>query len=158
MEYGILILLHVVSSFIWGGGVLISGFFYIPAVLEAGPGGGAVVGGIMKRKYGLIMTVASFIALLSGFRLYGIRFGNGAPWNPERIVLTLGVLLGLSVFAIGMFRQKPLAEKLGLLAKEGRGAEIPAVAAQLTRYAKIAAWHIVAVIILMAGHSLASQL
>ena len=158
MEYSALILVHVLSAFVWGGGVVVAGFFFIPSILEAGPGGGAVMGGVMKRKYSVYMTIAGVLAILSGLRLYSLRFSAAWIVTPEGIVLTLGGLLGLSAFAIGMFRQKPLAEKMGLLAKEGRGAEIPAVAAQLAKYAKIAAWHLIAVIILMAGHSLASQL
>lgn len=158
MEYSALLLVHVLSSFIWGGGVVITGFFFIPAILEAGPAGGAVMGGIMKRKYGVYMTIAGVLAVLSGLRLYSIRFSAAWLSTPEGIVLTLGGLLGLSAFGIGVFRQKPLAEKMALLAKEGRGAEIPVVAARLTKLAKVAAWHIVAVIILMAGKSLAAQL
>ena len=158
MEYGILLLVHVLGSFVWGGGVLIAGFFFVPSILEAGPGGGAVMGGVMKRKYTVYMTLSSILAILSGLRLYALRFGGGsAPWNAERITLTLGALMGLSLFFIGLVRQRPLAEKMGLLAREGRGAEIPAVAAQLAKIAKVSAWHVVAIIILMAGHSLATQ-
>lgn len=158
MEYGILVLLHVCGSFVWGGGLIIAGFFFIPSILEAGPGGGAVMGGVMKRKYSVILSIASFVTILTGLRLYSLRFSAEWVTKPEGIALTLGGLLGLSVFAIGFIRQKPLAEKMARLAKEGRGAEIPPVAAQLAKYARIAAWHAVAVIVLMAGHSLASQL
>ena len=158
MEYGVLVLVHVLCAFIWGGGVLITGFYFVPSILESGPGGGAVMAGVMKRKYSLIMGVTSILAILTGLRLYAIRFSPAWVATSEGIVLTLGALLGLSAWGIGAFRQRPLAEKLGLLAKEGRHAEIPATAAQLARIARVGAWHIVAVIVLMAGHSLAASL
>src|SRR6187551_3303644 len=126
MEYAALILVHVASAFVWGGGVLIAGFFFVPAILEAGPGGGAVMGGVMKRKYSEILLATGFLTILSGLRLYFIRAAApGWGGSPEGMVLALGGLLAISALAIGLFRQRPLAMKMGKLAAEGRGAEIP---------------------------------
>jgi hypothetical protein len=156
MLFTILILVHVASSFFWGGGVLIGGLFFVPSIMEAGPGGGAVMAGVIKRHYTARMTGASIVAIVSGIWLYALRFSPAWALSPEGLVLALGGLLALSAWGIGTFRQKPLALAMGALAREGRHHEIPPLAAKLERHAKIAAWHVVAVILLMAGHSLAS--
>ncbi len=158
MEYPILAFIHVVCGVFWGGVIIFNGFLLIPSILEAGPGGGAVMGGLMKRKFAVVMAITAILSILSGLRLYHLRFSPEWVQTPEGMVLTLGGLLGLSAWAIGLFRQKPLAEKMAALVKEGRGAEVPAVAAQLAKVAKITAWHVVAVVILMAGHRVAAFL
>jgi hypothetical protein len=156
MEFSILILVHVAFGLFWGGGLLVGGFFLVPSILEAGPSGGAVMAGMMKRRYSLAMTLSAALALLSGLRLYALRYSPEWLVSSEGIVLTLGGLLAISAWAIGLFRQRPLAEKMAALVQEGRPAEIPAVAARFAKTARIAAWHMVAVLVLMAGHRLAA--
>jgi hypothetical protein len=158
VEYYILVFLHVATGIFWGGSLLFTGFFLIPSILEAGPGGGAVMAGVMKRGYSKAMSIAAIVSILSGLRLYYLRFQGGGIATPEGIVLTLGGLLGLGAWALGLFKQRPLAEKMAALVKEGRGAEVPPVAAQFAKIAKVTAWHVVAVVVLMAGHRLAALL
>ena len=156
MAFQILVLVHVVSSLIWGAGAILSGFFLIPAMLEAGQAGGEVMGGMMKRGYSPFLGISAVLALISGLSLYYLRFSPAWLGSSEGIVLSLGGLLGLSAWFIGLTRVRPLGEKMGLLAQEGRHKEIPPVAAQLARSGKVVAWHLVAVLVLMAGHGVAS--
>jgi hypothetical protein len=159
MEYGTLILVHVICAIIWGGGIIFMGFYLIPSVLESGPAAGPVMGGIMvKRKLPVMMSAVGILAVLTGLRLYALRFSAAWVLTPEGIALTLGGLLALSALAIGFFKQRVLAEKMAKMAQEGRGAEIPPVAAALGRTARVVAWHVIAVIVLMAGHHIAALL
>lgn len=156
MEYSALILIHVAAGIVWGGGVLINGFFLIPAVLEAGPAGGTVMAALVRRHYSPYLVTAAVLALLSGLRLYQLRFSLAWLGTAEGAVLTLGGLLAISAWAIGLFRQKPLAAQMAQLAQQGRHDELPAVATRFVRYARLSAWHLVAVVLLMAGHRLAA--
>ena len=66
------------------------GLFVIPAVLEAGPGGGAVMAGVLRRKFPIVMTLACLVAVLTGLRLYMIRWS--AAWATSAEGMALGVL------------------------------------------------------------------
>jgi hypothetical protein len=156
--YAVLILIHVASAIFWGGTLMVWGFFVIPSILEAGPGGGQVVAGLMKRKFSQVMVAMGGLTILSGLCLYYLRFSTAWLGTVEGMRLSLGGLLALSAYGLGIFRQKPLAEKMAALSKEGRGAEIPPVAAQLAKVAKVVAWHVVAVVVLMAGFRLSALL
>ena len=56
--------------------------------MKVGPAGGAVMGGMVKRKFPVMMTVAGMILLLTGARLYQTRFSMEWLPTPEGIVLT----------------------------------------------------------------------
>ncbi len=158
MEYPLLIFVHLLSGAFWGVNVVIAGFFLVPAVQEAGPGGGAVMGGIMKRKYSQVMGIAGILALLSGLRLYGLRFSPEWALSAEGLVLGLGGLLALSALGMGFFRQRVLSEQMAKLAQQGRQAEMGPLAQQMAKTARVMAWHVVAVFVLMAGHGLFAYL
>ena len=168
MEYLLLIFLHVLFGIFWAGGAIVAGFFIIPSVLEAGPAGGAVMAGVTKRKLPIIFSVAATIVLVTGLRLYMLRFNSQWLVTPEGIALTLGALLGLGAFLIGLFVQKPAAEKLGALAAKVAASGAPPTAAQaaelqelrtrLGRIAKVTGWHLLIAIILMTGHRVIAML
>jgi uncharacterized membrane protein len=168
MEFSTLLLVHVFFGILWGGGAIAAGFFIIPSVLEAGPGGGAVMAGVMKRRFPILMTVAAGLVVLSGLRLYSIRFSTAFLGTPEGIVLTLGALLGLGAFVMGVFVQRPTAQRLGALgariAAAGgpptpeQAAEMQALRARLSKAAYLTAWHVLLSSLLMAGHRLAAML
>ena len=112
MEFSTLLLLHVFFGILWAGGAIVAGFFIVPSVLEAGPSGGAVMAGVMKRRFPILMSVSAVLVTLTGLRLYSIRFSMAFLGTPEGIVLTLGGLFGLGAFALGVFVQRPTAERL----------------------------------------------
>ena len=168
MEFSSLLLLHVFFGILWAGGAVAVGFFVIPSVLEAGPGGGAVMGGMLKRRFPILMTVSAVLVVLSGLRLYTMRFSTAFLGTPEGIVLSLGGLLGLGAFFIGVFVQKPTAERLGALAAKlaaagsppapEQAAELKALQVRLGKVAKLTGWHLIASALLMAGHRLAAMM
>lgn len=168
MEFASLLLLHVFFGILWAGGAIAVGFFVIPSVLEAGPGGGAVMAGVLKRRFPILMTVSAVLVVLTGLRLYTMRFSTAFLGTPEGIVLSLGGLLGIGAFFIGVFVQKPTAERLGALGAQlaaagspptpAQAAELQALRARLGKVAKLTAWHLIVSALLMASHRLAAML
>lgn len=168
MEFASLLLLHVFFGILWAGGAIAVGFFVIPSVLEAGPGGGAVMAGVLKRRFPILMTVSAVLVVLTGLRLYTMRFSTAFLGTPEGIVLSLGGLLGIGAFFIGVFVQKPTAERLGALGAQlaaagspptpAQAAELQALRTRLGRVAKLTAWHLILSALLMASHRLAAML
>jgi uncharacterized membrane protein len=168
MEFSTLILLHVFFGIVWAGGAIVAGFFIVPSVLEAGPAGGAVMAGMMRRRFPIVMTVAAALVVLSGLRLYAMQFSTRFLGTPEGIALTVGGLLGLGAFFIGAFVQRPTAERLGSLGAQiaaggapptpEQVAELETLRARLGKVAKLTAWHVLLSSVLMAGHRLAAML
>lgn len=164
MEYVMLTLIHVAFGVLWAGGAMTAGFFVIPAVMEAGPPGGAVMGGIMKRKFAIVMTAAGLLVTLTGLRMYMVRFSSAWLGTPEGIVLTLGGVLGLGALVIGIGIQKPTAERMAALGAQlaaagapptaEQAAEMAALRARLLKIARVNAFHLLGATILMAAHRL----
>lgn len=168
MEFSTLLLVHVFFGIVWAGGAIAAGFFIVPAVLEAGPAGGAVMAGVMKRRFPILMSVSAGLVVLSGLRLYSLRFSTAFLGTPEGIALTLGGVLGLGAFVLGVFVQRPTAQRLGELGAQisaGGGpptpeqaADMQALRSRLSRVARLTAWHVVFASLLMASHRLAAML
>jgi uncharacterized membrane protein len=166
VEYFGLVFVHVFFAILWAGGAIAVGLFIIPSVIEAGPAGGAVMAGVLKRRFPLVMTVSGVLVVLSGLRMYMLRFDPAWVHTPEGIVLSLGAIAGLGAMGIGMFIQKPTVEKLGALgaklAAAGRPptpeetAEMDALRRKLVRVARLTAFHLAAAALLMASHRLAA--
>ncbi|MEO8481218.1 MAG: hypothetical protein ABI634_03360 [Acidobacteriota bacterium] len=168
MEYLSLVFLHILFGVVWAGGAISAGLFFIPSVAEAGPGGGLVVAGLVKRKFPVAMTVSGIIVVLSGARMYMIRFSSDWVSTPEGLVLSLGALLGLGAMALGLIVQKPTAERLGALGAQVAGsgapptpaqaAELKALREKMTRIGRLIAWHLIGAVTLMAMHRLAAAM
>jgi hypothetical protein len=168
VEYGSLIFLHVAIGIFWAGAGIVLGFFILPAVLEAGPAGGAVMGGVAKRGLPLVMTLAGLLVVLTGARLFMLRYTAGFLGSPEGIVLTLGAILGIAGLAIGFFVQKPTVQRISTLAGQiaasggpptpAQAAELQALRQRLRRTGAVLAWHLIAASALMASHRLATML
>lgn len=149
----------------WAAAGIAVGLLIVPSVMDAGPGGGAVMQGIVRRKFPMIMTITGTIVILTGLRLYMVRFSWAWLQTPDGIVLTLGGILALGAYAIGVFVQRPTAQRLGVLAAEmarggaadpARAAEMQALRARMLRVARLTAWHLAGAAALMAGHLLAT--
>jgi uncharacterized membrane protein len=168
MEYASLILLHVAFGIVWAGGAIVLGLFIVPSVLDAGPGGGAVMANVVRRRMPMVLTLSAGLVVLTGVRLFMLRFSADWVGTPEGIVLSIGALLGLGAFVIGVFVQKPTAEKIGALAAEmarsgqppsaEQAATLRALQQRLRKTAALTAWHLVGSSLLMASHRLAAML
>ena len=166
MEYASLLLLHVSFGILWAGGAVAVGMFVIPSVFEAGPGGGPVMAGILKRRFPIVMTVSGAVVVLTGLRMYSILVSGAWIVTPQGIVLSLGALAGLGAFVVGFFVQKPTAEKLGALGAQisaagkpptpDQAAELDRLRTKLAKVAKVTSWHLIVAAVLMASHRLAA--
>jgi hypothetical protein len=172
MLFAVLIFVHVFCGTLWAVGAFTIGFFVIPSVLEAGPGGGLVMGGIVvKRKFPIFMTLWAALAVLSGLGLWAIDFNakGGVSWltHPEGVVLTLSALGALHAFVKGLLVQKPTAEKmaaLGIQIAQAQGKpdpalleEMKATQAKLGKVARSGAFELLGVAALMALHQILAQ-
>jgi hypothetical protein len=85
--------LHILLAATWFGAAVAMIFFVVPAIKEAKGAGGAVMAGVMRRKYPMIMQSIAGLTVLSGFYLY-YRFTGG--FDP-----TLSGSMGGRVFGTG---------------------------------------------------------
>jgi hypothetical protein len=166
MEYHVLIFLHVFLGIIWAGAAVATGLFIVPAVLEAGPAGGVVMGGVARRRLPTILTIAAALVVLTGLRLYMLRFSPAWVMTAEGLVLTLGGLLALAAFVMGLFVQKPTVERLARLSAEiaaagapptaSQASELQTLRARLRKIAALTAWHLLGAAALMSAHRMAA--
>jgi hypothetical protein len=96
--------LHVLFGAIWLGTAVLTSFFLLPAIQDAGPDGGKVMMGIARR--GMITFIASIsgITILTGLWLYWHftdGFDPGIAGSMGGRVFGLGGLLGLAAGIIG---------------------------------------------------------
>jgi uncharacterized membrane protein len=167
MEYLSLIFLHVAFGVLWAGGAVVLGLFIIPSVMDAGPAGGAVMAGILRRRLPVFLSVSAFIVVLSGLRMYMIRFTPEWLTTAEGLAITIGGVLGLGAFVLGFFVQRPLAGKLGVMAARiaasgapptpDQAAELAALRTRLSRVAALTAWHLIGATLLMSAHRLVTM-
>jgi hypothetical protein len=167
MEYPSLVFLHVAFGIFWAGGAAVLGLFILPSVIEAGPAGGAVMAGAVKRRLPLVLTFSGGLVVLTGLRLFMLRYSPDWIGTPEGIVLSLGALLGIGAFVMGVFIQKPTVEKIGALAAEiarsgkppspEQAATMKALQQKLRKIAAVTAWHLIGSSALMASHRLAAM-
>jgi hypothetical protein len=172
MLFAALIFVHVLCGTLWAIGAFVIGFFVIPSVLEAGPGGAPVMGGIVvKRKFPMFMTIWAVLGVVSGLGLWLIDFyaKGGLAWlsHPEGAVLTLAALGALHAFVKGLLVQKPTAEKmaaLGARIAQSQGRPEPALLedmkatqAKLGALGRSAAFELLGVAALMALHQVLAQ-
>jgi hypothetical protein len=126
------------------------------------------MGGVVARRFPLVMTAAGGLVVLTGLRLYTIRFTSTWIASPEGIVLSLGALLGLGALAIGLFVQKPTTERLAALGAQiaasgappsaEQAAEMAALRTRMGKMARVIAFHLIGASVLMASHRLAALL
>jgi hypothetical protein len=105
--------------------------------------------------------------VLSGVRMYMIRFTPEWFTTAEGLAITIGGLLGLGAFVLGFFIQRPLAGKLGAMAARvaasgapptpDQAAELAALRGRLRRVAALTAWHLIGSTLLMSIHRMATM-
>lgn len=128
--------LHVLLGVFWGGTVLLNAFFLQPAMRDAGPEGGKVMGALMRRGFMTAMPVAAVITLLSGLWLYWQVSGGFQPayvHSVQGLTYATGGLSAIVGFAIGLTTIRPNMGKAAALmqaASQASEADRGAMAAQ----------------------------
>lgn len=160
LELPVLRLIHIAFGILWAGAAIVMGWFVIPAVREAGPPGGAVTRGIVGRRLPQVALGSGLLTVLTGLRMYQLRFSTAWVWTLEGLALSLALLVGLSALAIGIFVQRPIAMRLAALAAPGGppSEEIKRLSDRLGRIGNALAWHAVTMVVIMAGLRLIQSL
>jgi len=105
---------HVVFGALWVGMMAFSTFFLMPAIEEAGPDGGKVMGAIQRRGLMTVMPVLAIGALISGIWLY-LRAAAGTHGayarSPVGMAFGLGGLAAIAAWVLGMAVLRPAMMK-----------------------------------------------
>jgi len=169
MLYPSLLAVHIVSGIFWGGGAIIGGFFLVPSVMAAGPGGGAVMAHMVQRKFSIWMTLGALGSVLTGLALISIQAMNSPAWlwSAEGICLEIGVLMALGAFGIGIRVQKPMAERMAAIAAEAQAAggqltdqqkaDLGHAQNRMAGAARVASYQLLVAAVLMGAHGLVAQ-
>ena len=102
---------HVFFGALWVGMMTFQIFFLMPALAEAGPDAGKVMGAFARRRIPIIMPIIAFIALISGFWLFFRMAGGnmGALMaTPMGKAFAWGGAIALLALAIGMIGMRPI--------------------------------------------------
>lgn len=109
---------HVFFGALWVGMMVMNTFFVGPAVEEAGPEGGKVMAGLMRRRVVMLMPLFALITLISGFWLFS-RFGRGIMATVMGKAFAFGGATALVAFIIGMAAARPAMMQAQRLAQSG---------------------------------------
>ena len=159
--------LHILLGATWLGAAVVVSFFLLPAIEQAGPDGGKVVAGMIRRKFDKFIPSIGGMTVLTGFYLYWhftggfdpvVSAGMGARvFGAGGILGTIALILAGSVVAKNMRKVVALMKQASETADAHTRAPLLEQAGQLRRKAgaagKIVALLLIVTIVLMAlGH------
>jgi uncharacterized membrane protein len=130
--------IHIVASVCWAGGGFIFFLFVEPTAKALAPMGMQFVQHMaVKRRFSIFMVVSSTLTVLSGaLLLWQDASGHWLAWiqSGPGLGFTLGSIVGVVVYFVGMFGVNPRAIKLAKIGDEiqaAGGPPTPAQAAEL---------------------------
>ena len=133
-------LIHILASVCWAGGAFTLVLFIEPTGKDLGPAGmGFIQHMVAKKGFSTFMGIVSTLTVVTGILLvWENAAGNWLAWMTmgPGLVFTVGSIVGLIVYGIGMLMVKPRGDRLGELGKEvaaAGGAPTPAQEAELER-------------------------
>ena len=118
-------LIHILGGIFWVGAMIFVMRFLMPAMVEAGPDGGKVMAGIMRRGYTQAMMVAGILVILSGLYLYWrVSAGFDRHYLESRPGHTyaFGGIFAIIAFTIGVSITRPAMMKATALTQSASGA------------------------------------
>lgn len=102
--------MHVVGAVLWVGMLFFTTFFLIPAVQEAGPEGGKVMGALQRRGIMNVMPLLALSTILSGIWLYwraSLGFEPAYMRSRPGMAFGFGGALGIAAFVLGLTIVRP---------------------------------------------------
>jgi uncharacterized membrane protein len=135
--------IHIIASVCWAGGGFIFFMFVEPTAKALAPIGMQFVQYMTtKRRFSIFMVISSTLTVLSGALLIWQRASG--QWldyvqTGPGLGFTLGSMVGVAVYLIGMFGVNPRAIRLAKLGQEiqtAGGPPTPAQGAELHRLDK----------------------
>ena len=163
-EILVLRLLHIFSGVFWAGGVFYIAFFIFPAVNALGPEGGKFMQQLSRtKKMPTVMSIMGIINVIVGIRMMQIVSGNfQGAWFQSRfgIAITIGAIATLGALIIGLFFNRPRANRMAAIGAQVAASGTPPKTEQmqemgmlknkLEKGVKVMAWHLVVAVVLMA--------
>jgi hypothetical protein len=154
---------HVFFGALWVGMMAFQVFFLMPALAEAGPDAGKVLGALARRRIPIIMPIFALLTLISGFwllsRLGGGNMGAlmaqpiGKAFGLGGASALLAFVGGMAVMRPAMLRMVKLQESLPSAAPADRAtitAELQQLRARGNMVGKVVAWMLLFTLALMA--------
>ena len=134
-------IVHIVAGVCWVGGAIIHTVFIEPSVKATAPDSGKFMQYLMgQRRFSLFMNVSSGLTVLAGALLYW-RASGGFQWpwvqSGPGLVFTIGSVVGIAVYFLGLFMIKPRVDRLGALGQAIAAAGGPPSPAQVAELQKI---------------------
>ena len=149
---------HVVFGALWVGAMAYQVFFLMPALAEAGPDSGKLMGAMARRRMPTIMLAIAILTLVSGtwlrMRLMGgdaaglMRTNMGKAYGWGGVAAFAAFLVGIIVVRPSMMKMMKLGESMASAPPDQR----PAIQAQMQklRARGAALGKVVAVLLLIA--------
>ena len=137
MELWTLRILHITTSILWVGMSACVAFYVFPAINAAGAAGGAVMKGILERRFPMLMNALAIVVVLTGARLYMVNFSMDWLATGTGILLTAGGTLGLVSAIIALAVQRPLAARLGAMANKIASSGAPPTEAEANEMTRL---------------------
>jgi uncharacterized membrane protein len=151
---------HVVGGIFWVGAMLFTNLFLFPALADAGPGAGAVMAGLQRRKLMQVLPAVAVLTILAGARLMWINAsatGGVYVYTSTGRVLILGAASGIISFFVGILIGRPAGMRGGQLnaaiarAPEAERAALLAELAVVNRRTQLSSRVTVVLLIIAAG-------
>lgn len=130
-------LVHILSAIVWVGGSFAMGVFVMPAAKRLGPEGGRFMQNLVDvGRVPIVLTIAGVLATLAGAVLFVFVSGHfDHDWmrSPMGVTLSVGAAFGIAALLHGVAAMRPVAERIGALAREIGAAGGPPSPEQLAR-------------------------
>lgn len=117
----VLRLIHILCGIFWVGTLLYNTFFLMPVLGEMGPAAGAVMGGLQRRKFMVVMPVVALLTILSGLGMMSILSGGDfASYARSGMGQTISIAGGFALLALilGLIVVRPAMTTAARLGQE----------------------------------------
>jgi len=123
----ILRLLHIVAGATWVGFAVFGAFLLGPAIQDAGPEGGKVMGALQRRGMMTAMPLLAITTIISGLWMYwrvSAGFNGAYMGSPVGAMYGVGGALAILGFVLGLTITRPAMMKIGAM-MQSMGPETP---------------------------------
>jgi uncharacterized membrane protein len=128
--------IHIFAGVLWVGSAVFYLFFVEPAVKAIGPAAPKFMGHLIEKgRYPIYMAIVSLLTVLSGAALYWNTSGGlNTIWikSGPGIGFTIGAVVSIAVYFLGLLMLKPRGERIAALGKEIGIAGGPPTSEQMT--------------------------
>lgn len=102
-------LIHILAGILWVGFAAFLPFYLVPALAEAGPEAGKIMGALQRRGLMTALPALAGLNMLAGLGLFWAVSGGSAEYfrTPMSHTLILGALFAVAAYVLGMRVGRP---------------------------------------------------